>query len=64
MTEHSTMIKSKGDVRRAIKNNAIAVNKTKIASHDAIVNQDALLQGKYIMVENGRKNKFMVVCES
>ena len=61
MAEHTKMAASKGDVRRAIKNNAIAVNKTKIASHDTIVNQDALLHGKYIMVENGKKNKFMVV---
>ncbi len=61
MAEHTTMLASKGEVRRAIKNNAIAVNKTKISSHEAVINHDNLLHGKFIMVENGKRNKFMVV---
>ncbi len=63
LTDQTSMLSSNGDVRRAIKNNAIAVNKTKMAAHDAIVNSDQLLHGKYILLENGRKNKFMVVVE-
>ena len=63
MAEHTTMANSKGDVRRAIKNNAISVNKDKITDHEATVNHEALLHGKYIMVENGRKNKFMLIAE-
>ena len=55
------MSNSKGDVRRAIKNNAVSVNKEKISSHEFMINQDNLLHGKYIMVENGKKNKFMVI---
>ncbi|MEO1516167.1 MAG: tyrosine--tRNA ligase [Bacteroidota bacterium] len=63
MTEHTDILASKGDVRRAIKNNAIAVNKDKVGSHDALVNHEQLLHGKYIMIENGRKNKFILIVE-
>lgn len=54
------ILNSKGDARRAIKANAISVNKAKVASHEATVGTAQLLQGRYIMVENGKKNKFML----
>lgn len=57
------MLPSKGDARRAIKGNAISVNKEKISSHETIINSEALLHGKYMMVENGKKNKFLVIAE-
>ena len=63
LAAHTQVVQSKGDARRAIKNNAIAVNKDKITSHEAQVNHEALIEGKYIMVENGKKNKFMLIAE-
>ncbi len=54
------IVGSKGDVRRAVKNNAIAINKTKVQAHDHAISSTDLLQGKYIMIENGKKNKFMI----
>ena len=63
LTDASGILSSKGDVRRAIQNNAISVNKDKIGSHDYVVNAESLLHGKYIMVENGKKNKYMLVVE-
>jgi tyrosyl-tRNA synthetase len=63
IAEHTKIVTSKGDGRRAIKGNAIAVNKDKISNHEIIINQENLLHGKYLMVENGKKNKFMIVAE-
>ncbi|MCB9284094.1 MAG: tyrosine--tRNA ligase [Lewinellaceae bacterium] len=63
LTDATGILASKGDVRRAIQNNAISVNKDKIDSHDHVINSDALLHGKYLMVENGKKNKYLVVVE-
>jgi len=54
------ILSSKGDVRRAVKNNAISINKTKVQNHDHPISADDLLQGKYLMIENGKKNKFML----
>ena len=63
LTDHTGILASKGEARRAIKNNAIAINKVKVQDHETPVNEDSLLHGRFIMVENGKKNKFMVVAE-
>jgi tyrosyl-tRNA synthetase len=60
LAEHTDILASKGDVRRAIQGNAISLNKEKIAQHDHRIDHAALLHGSYLMVENGKKNKFMV----
>ena len=51
---------SKGDARRAIQGNSIAVNKDKILSHESIIDEENLLHGRYMMIENGKKNKILV----
>lgn len=61
LSEETTIQGSKGEVRRSIKGGAISVNKEKITSHEAIVDASVLLQDKYIMVENGKKNKYLLV---
>ena len=57
---NSGIVESKSAAHRAIKGNAIAINKEKIQNKEKQINHEALLHGKYIMVENGKKNKFMV----
>ena len=60
LAEETTIASSKSDARRAIQGNSISVNKEKITDVDASVGTDALLHGKYIMLEKGKKNKFMI----
>ena len=60
LAEQTAITTSKSEARKAIQNNAISVNKEKISGHETIVNQKALLHGKYILLENGKKNKYMV----
>jgi tyrosyl-tRNA synthetase len=63
LAEHTQVVASKGDARRAIKGNAISVNKEKVSDHDAVITHEALLHGRYLMVENGKKNKFILEAE-
>ncbi len=63
LSEATSIVASKGDARRAIKANAIAVNKEKVSNHETVVNHESLLHGRYIMVENGKKNKYLLVAE-
>lgn len=56
----TSIVNSNGDARRAIKGNAISVNKEKISSHEAMISSEELLHGRFLMVENGKKNKFLV----
>ena len=60
MANATTIVGSNSDARRAIKGGVVAVNKDKIGSHETVIGTDSLLHGKYIMVENGKKNKFMI----
>jgi tyrosyl-tRNA synthetase len=61
LAEATSILGSKGEVRRAIKGGAIAVNKDKIKSHEETIGADALIHCQFLMIENGKKNKFMVV---
>jgi len=55
---------SNGEARRAIKGNAVSVNKEKIGDFEYQIQADDLLFGKYILLENGKKNKFIVQVEN
>ena len=61
LAEHTQISDSKSAARNAIKGNAIAVNKEKISGHDVVINHEWLLHGKYLMVENGKKNKYIII---
>jgi tyrosyl-tRNA synthetase len=64
LAEHTNIVASKSEARRAIQSNAISLNKDKISDLEALVNREFLLHGKYLMVENGKKNKYVVVVSS
>lgn len=63
LADLTNIVSSKGDARRAIKGNAISVNKAKITSHEVMIKQEELLHGKYLMVENGKRNKYILIAE-
>jgi len=50
---------SRGEARRTIKENALSINKEKVGE-DKIVGVNDLLNGKYILVQKGKKNYFLV----
>ena len=60
LTERAPVFQSKGDFRRSIKGNALAINKVKLSDDSAAISQSDLLNGGYILVENGKKNKFIL----
>ncbi len=60
MTRHAEICKSKSEVRRAIMNNAIAINGTKITDPEHKVSSFDLIKDHYLLVENGKKNKYLI----
>ncbi len=63
MAENTNIVTSKSEARRAIKGQAVSVNKDKVTDPELVVNHESLLHGRYLMLENGKKNKFMVVVD-
>ncbi len=60
LTEQCPIFTSKGELRRAIKGNALSINKSKVAVPDLQIDVSFLIHDTYIMVENGKKNKFLL----
>jgi tyrosyl-tRNA synthetase len=50
---------SKGEARKMIQGGGLSINKEKIADPNASINFE-LLQGKYLLVQKGKKNYFIV----
>ena len=59
LTTESQILSSKGEVRRAIQNNALKLNKEKITSGEDLISLHQLIRDKYIILENGKKNKYL-----
>jgi len=60
ITEHAPIMSSKGEAKRAIKGNAISINKIKVSADDFAIKRSDWLHDKYLMVENGKKNKYIL----
>jgi tyrosyl-tRNA synthetase len=60
LADISGIFPSRGEARRTVKENALSINKTKVGE-DKLVGVDDLLNGKYILVQKGKKNYFLVV---
>lgn len=51
---------SKGDARKMIQNNGISINRKKISDIAVQLNNDMLLHGKYLLVQKGRRNYYLL----
>ena len=60
LTTETDIFSSLSEYRRAVKGNAISVNKNKITDQEAVLTGEDLLSGNYILVENGKKNKYIM----
>jgi tyrosyl-tRNA synthetase len=60
LAEKTNILSSKSEARKAIKNNAIAVNSEKVQADTLMVQADQLLHGQFLLVENGKKNKYLL----
>lgn len=60
LSDVTGIVSSRGEAKKAIQNNAVSINKEKISDVNASVSLAQFLFGKYILVENGKKNKYLV----
>ena len=63
LAEKTQIFKSKGEARRMISSNAVSVNKNKI-SEDYHLSENDLLNSKYIVIQKGKKNYFLIIVKS
>ncbi len=53
-------LKSNGEARRALKENSISINKEKLSDSETIIDNSFLINDKYILLQKGKKNYFLV----
>ena len=59
-TEHSQVFSSKGELRRLVQGGGFSMNKVKIDNPEAVVSSDLLLNDKYLLVQKGKKNYYLI----
>ena len=57
----TSICSSKSEARKAIQNQAISINKRKINSIEEKINKMELVHNQYLIVENGKKNKYLII---
>lgn len=59
LSETTGFLSSKGEARRALKENSIYVNKTRV-SEDYVVGRSDMIRDRFILLQRGKKNYFVV----
>ena len=52
---------SKGEARKMIQGGGVSVNKEKVTDINAYIGAEALLNGKYILAQRGKKNYYLLI---
>jgi len=63
LAEKTNIFPSKGELRRTIKGNGLSINKEKVADTELIIDKNFLIDDKYILVQKGKKNYFLIIAE-
>jgi tyrosyl-tRNA synthetase len=58
--EHSQVFASKGELRRLVQGGGVSLNKNKIEDPEMAVKQENLLNNKYLLIQKGKKNYFLI----
>ena len=59
LAQKSKVFQSNGEARRMLQSNAVSINKLKVTV-DKVLKLDDLIKGKYILVQKGKKNYFLL----
>ncbi len=63
LAQETQIIASKGEARKLVSANGIAINLDKYTDVNGIINSDNLINGKYIVVKKGKKDYSLVIVE-
>jgi len=63
LAEKAMVFPSKGELRRTVQGNGLSINKDKVSDAELIVNSEFLIGDKYILIQKGKKNYFLLIAE-
>jgi tyrosyl-tRNA synthetase len=50
-------------MRKLVQGGGVSVNKEKLAAFDQVINAENLLNDKYILVQKGKKNYYLIIAK-
>ena len=60
-TEKATVFPSKGEMRKMVQSGGVSLNKERIAEPDMLINTNNLLNNKYLLIQRGKKNYYLLI---
>ena len=63
LAQETSILPSKGEAKKLVSANGIAVNLEKFADVNGMLNADNLINGKYIIVKKGKKDFYLIIAE-
>ena len=61
LTEKAPIFPSKGEMRKMTQSGGVSINKEKLTAHDTVIKPDSLLNGKYLLIQRGKKNYYLLI---
>lgn len=62
-TDKAPVFPSKGEMRKMVQSGGVSLNKEKLTDQDEIITTDKLLNNKYLLVQKGKKNYYLLITE-
>ena len=62
-TENAAVFASKGEMRKLVQGGGISLNKEKLTAFDQVVTAADLLDDKYLLVQRGKKNYYLIIAK-
>ena len=62
-TEKAAIFPSKSEMRKLTQGGGVMINKEKLTAFDQVIDDSHLLAGKYLIVQKGKKNYYLVIAK-
>jgi len=61
LATNTNIFNSKGEMRKLVQGGGVSINKEKITDADIVINSQNLLNNKYILIQRGKKNYYLII---
>jgi len=63
LTDTAAVFPSKGEMRKMVQSGGVSMNKEKIENQDQLITETELLNGKYLLIQKGKKNYYLLIAK-
>lgn len=61
LTDKSNIFPSRGEARKLVQSGGVSINKQKLFDPNGVQSAEGLLQGRYLLVQKGKKNYYLII---